>query len=231
MRFSIDEGSPEFGFVDRLAKENSWSSEYALRVVEEYKKFIFLAMAAEHPVSPSESIDHAWHLHLIYTRSYWERFCGRLLGKPIHHTPSMGGEADKRKFEGWYAKTCDSYEQMLGASPPADIWPRPGVMHRATTLASQTRRLQHWLVPHHKMTLSRLLGWSALGLLITEAGCSTLLQEAKETPLQPDTIAVVVLVIVMVVGLFCMGGGSGCGYGWSSSKCGGGDCGGGCGGD
>ena len=59
----------------RLASENGWSREYAVRVMQEYRRFAFLAVAAGHPVSPSDAVDQAWHLHLVYTRSYWDEFC------------------------------------------------------------------------------------------------------------------------------------------------------------
>ncbi len=60
--FEIDEPGTDFPFAARLARENAWSREYAQRVVDEYKKFTFLALAAGHPVTPSEQVDQAWHL-------------------------------------------------------------------------------------------------------------------------------------------------------------------------
>jgi hypothetical protein len=57
-------------FSARLARDNGWSEEFAERVVAEYRRFAFLAVAAGHPVSPSDAVDQAWHLHLLYTR-YW----------------------------------------------------------------------------------------------------------------------------------------------------------------
>jgi hypothetical protein len=55
-------------FSARLARDNGWSEEFAERVVAEYRRFAFLAVAAGHPVSPSDAVDQAWHLHLLYTR-------------------------------------------------------------------------------------------------------------------------------------------------------------------
>src|SRR5688572_3649708 len=89
--YSPDDADSHLTFTQRLARENGWDLKYARRVVEEYKKFMFLAVAAGHPVTPSEQIDQAWHLHLVYTHSYWEEFCGAVLGQPIHHGPTKGG--------------------------------------------------------------------------------------------------------------------------------------------
>src|SRR5688572_29636615 len=83
--FAFDPPGATFTFTQRLARENGWSDDYARRVVEEYRRFLFLASAAGHPVSPSEDVDQAWHLHLTYSRSYWEDLCGKVLGQALHH--------------------------------------------------------------------------------------------------------------------------------------------------
>ena len=69
--FQID-ASPEavLRFESRLARENGWDLGKARRAVEEYKKFLFLGVTAEHTVTPSEEVDQVWHLHLVYTHSY-----------------------------------------------------------------------------------------------------------------------------------------------------------------
>ncbi|MGI9243877.1 MAG: glycine-rich domain-containing protein [Verrucomicrobiales bacterium] len=65
---SIDTGGEALTFRSRLARENGWAPGYAARLLDEYKRFVFLAMVAGHPVTPSDQVDQAWHLHLAYTR-------------------------------------------------------------------------------------------------------------------------------------------------------------------
>src|SRR5947199_354356 len=84
---------------------SSLPPERAARAIEEYRRFAFLAVAAGHPVSPSDAVDQVWHLHLLYTRSYWVQFCGEVLGKPLHHEPSTGGGGEAAKFDAWYGQT------------------------------------------------------------------------------------------------------------------------------
>ena len=67
--FSFDEDECALPFADRLARENQWSDMHAERVISEYRRFMFLAMVASHPVTPSDEVDQVWHLHLLYTRS------------------------------------------------------------------------------------------------------------------------------------------------------------------
>lgn len=110
-------------FSQRLARDNSWTLQYAQKAIEEYKKFAFLAVAAGHPVTPSDQVDQVWHLHLTYTRSYWDEFCSQVLRTRLHHDPTLGGQAENQKFDSWYSKTLESYERFFGMQPPIDLWP------------------------------------------------------------------------------------------------------------
>jgi hypothetical protein len=121
--FEIDDAQSTFSFSDRLARENGWSLEFALEVIEEYKKFMFLLCVAPHPLTPSDAVDQAWHLHLLYTESYWIDFCEETLHRKVHHGPTKGGAAEKNKFENWYSKTLLLYEQLFAQKPSPDIWP------------------------------------------------------------------------------------------------------------
>lgn len=50
--FEFDEPGTELTFSRRLARENGWSLAYAERVIEEYLRFLLLACAAGHVVTP-----------------------------------------------------------------------------------------------------------------------------------------------------------------------------------
>ena len=114
-------------FVARLARENGWSVGYAERVIGEYRRFILLAVASGHPVTPSEQVDQAWHLHLVYTRSYWDELCGALLRRPLHHGPTKGGRDEGERFDAQYRATLASYARLFDDDAPADIWPPAAV--------------------------------------------------------------------------------------------------------
>ena len=95
-------------------------------MIGEYKRFCFLAATAGHPVTPSDAVDQAWHLHLTYSRDYWERFCPEILGRPLHHGPTEGGGAEQQLYFAQYAQTLKSYERIFGERAPADLWPKRG---------------------------------------------------------------------------------------------------------
>ncbi len=119
--FELDEPGASFPFSHKLARECQWTNAYTFRAIQEYKKFMFLGMVAEHIVSPSVPIDLVWHLHLIYTDSYWNKFCYGVLGKPFHHFPSSGGKQEQIKYALLYRKTLATYENYFGI-PPSEIW-------------------------------------------------------------------------------------------------------------
>lgn len=123
--FSFDAGPTTYPFWTRLASENGWSTSFTARVITEYRRFVCLAVVAGHQVSPSDQVDQVWHLHLLYTESYWNRLCRDVLGVPLHHHPTTGGTSERAKFDEWYRKTLESYRRVFLEDPPADIWPDP----------------------------------------------------------------------------------------------------------
>jgi len=122
--FAIDDPQANVRYSDKLAFNNGWSKEYTARVIEEYRKFIFLCYILPKGASPSKPVDEAWHLHLTYTHSYWKGLCQGILGKEIHHFPSKGGPEENEKHIQWYNETLDGYREVFGMEAPADIWIR-----------------------------------------------------------------------------------------------------------
>jgi len=118
-------GPPDaaFSFAARLARENRWSLTHAEAVINEYKRFCYLAITAGHEVTPSDAVDQAWHLHLTYSRDYWGVFCPEVLGADLHHGPTKGGPTERDRFYHQYAATLAAYETAFGEAPPPDIWP------------------------------------------------------------------------------------------------------------
>jgi hypothetical protein len=145
--FELDEPGAKLPYTSRLAREQAWTHAYAARVVREYKRFLILAMEVGHPVSPSEDVDQAWHLHLVYTRSYWQRLCRETLGQDLHHEPTTGGSAESTKFDDWYARTLESYRRIFNEEPPRDIWPAAEDRSHAVSHTRWIDASRFWLIP------------------------------------------------------------------------------------
>ena len=170
--FSPDEPGIVFPFSARLARENGWTGAFAGRVVEEYRRFLYLAMTAGHPVTPSVQVDQAWHLHLTYTRSYWDALCGRVLGRPLHHEPTRGGRAEGGKFVDGYARTLDSYRRAFGHEPPADVWPAPGERFAARARIRQISEATHWIIRKPRVGRGLRSAAAGAGVLVAAAACT-----------------------------------------------------------
>ena len=180
-----------------MARENGWSHGRARRVVEEYRRFLFLACSAGHPVTPSDAVDQAWHLHLAYTRSYWEDLCGEVLGRPLHHGPTRGGPAEGAKFRDWYARTLASYEGAFGSPPPSDIWPAPRERFAAAPHFRRVNTRDCWVIPRpNARTLRRALPIA----LITAAACGLMGALPVGQAGGSGVVVVVVVVVLVVVG-------------------------------
>lgn len=170
--FTPDEPGIVFPFSARLARENGWTRDFAERVVEEYRRFLYLAMTAGHVVSPSEEVDQAWHQHLTYTRSYWDELCGRVLGRPLHHDPTKGGSAESGKFADLYARTLDSYRAAFGTEPPRDIWPTPAQRFAGKAHLRQVSDATHWIIRKPRLPRGIVGAASGIGALLLVAACT-----------------------------------------------------------
>ncbi|MBX9815572.1 MAG: hypothetical protein A4S12_02445 [Proteobacteria bacterium SG_bin5] len=162
--YQIGPDDAALSFAARLARENGWRPAFAARVIEEYKRFCFLAVTSGHELTPSDAVDQAWHLHLTYTRDYWERFCPQILGRPLHHGPTAGGSDERHRFFRQYADTLAAYEAAFGTLPPYDIWPSA---RRRLLLDPRARRVhprQAMIVPRWRVRLALVL-LAAAGLI------------------------------------------------------------------
>ncbi|MDF1656333.1 MAG: hypothetical protein P1U58_01905 [Verrucomicrobiales bacterium] len=221
--FSFDDPEADFSFSDRLSRENGWSPKLTQEVLEEYRRFLYLCVEAGHPVTPSDQVDQAWHLHLCYTRSYWDNLCRDTLGQQVHHGPTQGGRSESEKFTDWYEKTKQSYTEHFGHEPPAGIW--PGSRQRFRRARWQRIDRAEMLMLPRKMIRLAALGFAVAMLTIS----------CKENEVYIGLIIgwVVLLIIVIAISSnFRGGGGRGGGSGCGGCSIGGSGCGGGgCGGD
>lgn len=160
--YHIGPADASLSFAARLARENRWSAAHAERVIGEYRRFCYLALTAGHEVTPSDAVDQAWHLHLTYSRDYWQRFCREVLRHDLHHGPTEGGPVERDRFYRQYAMTLAAYETAFGTAPPADIWPGA---HRRFAVDPQGFRVNLL----HDIVLTRRAAL-ALGLILVAAG-------------------------------------------------------------
>ena len=248
-----DADQPRFGFAARLARDNGWSPTFANAIVDEYRRFVFLSQVLDHPVTPSDEVDQAWHLHLTYTRSYWDDLCGQVLGRPLHHGPTRGGEAEDAKYDDWYARTLEGYRNWFGSEPPGEIWPEADTRFGEAPYWVRVNTKRQLVI--NRPSLSDVgSGRSRTGLLaagsVLLAGCTgagtvgLLAQEESDLGIGILVIAVVIIGVIWTVAKRLGGGGRSGGIGdrWGggcagkgggdggSGGCGSGGCGGACGG-
>lgn len=157
--FRFDAGHGPAPYSVKLAAAEVWSPEYTARVIEEYRRFLYLTQVREGQATPSVAVDRAWHMHLTFTRSYWEELCGKALGAMLHHEPCAGAE-EMPRYEEPYARTRAAYLREFGAPPPADIW--PGDDTGAQAAPGQVREAQ--------VALMLAPAFMAIGLILMSTG-------------------------------------------------------------
>ncbi|MDF1739949.1 MAG: hypothetical protein P1U86_12380 [Verrucomicrobiales bacterium] len=228
----LEIGNPEseLTFADRLARENRWTPAFTQRVIAEYRKFLYLCAVAGHSVTPSDEVDQAWHLHLCYTKNYWDECCKRVLGFPLHHGPTRGGKSEAAKFHDLYEETLKSYRAHFGEEAPTDLWP-PSEIRFATRRFSRVDAASHFIIPKRAVAVFA----AATGTVLFVAGCSG--DEANSGALGVFFVVALLFILFKAIkhggggGKGGWGGGGGCGGGCSHGDSGCGSGCGGCGGD
>ena len=110
--------------LTRLQHEQGWTPSFTRLAVDEYQRFVQLAVTAPHSVTPSTVVDEVWHTHLMFTRDYWMNFTP-LLPTPLHHEPGDGTPVSDAHFRDQYTRTLDLYRGTFGQVPPPEVWPDP----------------------------------------------------------------------------------------------------------
>ncbi|WP_295389450.1 TIGR04222 domain-containing membrane protein [uncultured Thiodictyon sp.] len=147
-------------FARRLAREQGWGLARARAAIDEYRRFCFLCCTVGEEMTPSQAVDEVWHLHLTFSRDYWQTFCPLVLGTALHHGPTRGGRTEGLRFREQYARTLAAYERRFGP-PPLAFW--PGSRERFAN-PGRIRRVD--LARHLVLPRPRLPGWRGLlGLL------------------------------------------------------------------
>jgi uncharacterized protein (TIGR04222 family) len=117
---------------------------------------------------PSEQVDAAWHMHLTYTRSYWKRFCGDVLARPLHHDPTAGGPVEADKHLRMYEDTLAAYREAFGRVPPADVWPPAAVRFGDDLNHVAVNTRQNWVIPK---AVVRRVGMAVAAVVLVGVGC------------------------------------------------------------
>ena len=193
--------APALPFAARLAREHGWDRAYADRVVREYKRFVYLAMTVGRPVCPSEQVDAAWHLHLTYTRSYWKRFCGDVLGQPLHHDPTRGGPTEAGKHHRMYDQTLAAYREAFGEAPPAEVWPPAESRFGDDAKQVMVNTARNWVIP--KAAVKHATAGLAVAVtgVVFATGCAGGLDPFELKGAEFLVFLIPVLVAALVLGL------------------------------
>jgi hypothetical protein len=115
-----DEAQPKrtcASFQHNLRKRGDWTDESARRITEMYRKFLYLKALTGKPVTPSEAIDMAWHLHLEFPADY--RALCDAVGRDIPHRVVFY----ENELEEAYVRGRALYEAEFDAPPDRDLWP------------------------------------------------------------------------------------------------------------
>ena len=107
----------EYPFLKKkIYKATSDYTENTEELLEETLRFLFLITKYNQTLTPSISVDLAWHEFILFTKLY-QTFCDEHFGRFIHHNPDESKESNTNN----YKKTIQLYILTFG-EPKKDYW-------------------------------------------------------------------------------------------------------------
>lgn len=116
--------------LSHLVDKTALGDRKARIAVKEYRRFLYLAAVSDREVVPSPLIDHLWQLHITLSRTYFEDFCPRIIGRVIIRQPRRPGAANDLA----YAETLTLYAAEFGERSDRNVWPEPAAQRRSLGL-------------------------------------------------------------------------------------------------
>jgi hypothetical protein len=115
----------ESDFESMLVRDMELSPANAGRLVQEYRKFLYLKALDGSLLSPPADVDEVWHKHIAILNGAWGGFCQTVIGKPLEHRTGLSRSEAKAAS----ARALLLYKKEFGR-PPTDIWPGPAANRR-----------------------------------------------------------------------------------------------------
>lgn len=107
-------------FESLLERDMNVSADDAKRLVQEYRKFLYLKALDGGLLTPPPDLDEVWHKHIECPNAAWDEFCRTVVGKPLEHRKGLSSEQARKAYD----RALALYETQFG-SRPTDIWPGP----------------------------------------------------------------------------------------------------------
>ncbi len=115
-------GGPQAAlFARKLQQKTGWDELFCKGAIDEYKRFIYLTSISTSPLTPSNIVDEVWHLHLNFTRCYWDGLCASVLGYRLHHDPAIPEAQSAMNDQ--YLHTHHMYRKHFNEVPNPQFWP------------------------------------------------------------------------------------------------------------
>lgn len=100
----------------RIATACKIDENQAPEILTEVIKYLNLTAYYEQRLTPSVTVDNAWHEFILCTKAYTD-FCQTHFGKYIHHHPGGSDQENRNQF----MDTLKRYREHFG-KPPDKFW-------------------------------------------------------------------------------------------------------------
>ncbi len=102
--------------IRRIADACAIEPGACVELLTEVLRYLNLTVYHEQRLTPSLTVDYAWHEFILCTKLYMD-FCQTHFGKYIHHHPGGSAEENRAQFD----RTISFYRESFG-EPDKQYW-------------------------------------------------------------------------------------------------------------
>lgn len=123
--FTFNASNQLENYTKKLAQRAKWTTPFTNEVIEEYKKFLFLAATEKCILVPPPPVDLAWKMHIEYFPLSWKNICSQILGIKLKRANPPKENDDDPPFPRtvYYNQTLKIYSRVFHTWPSATLWP------------------------------------------------------------------------------------------------------------
>jgi hypothetical protein len=104
-----------FDLASAVEAGEGWSWRRSVVAVEEYKRFLYLALVAGREIVPPFDIDTVWRRHVLHRAAY-DRFCRDVFGSSLR-PPDLSERERAEMYVAGYPALSELYRREFGKRP------------------------------------------------------------------------------------------------------------------
>jgi hypothetical protein len=178
-------GSDGVTLERRLLRLGRLGTRRTRAVLEEYRRFLYLAAVAKGEVTPPLVLRQVWQIHAKDHAAYAKGLVAKVISRPMPEP----FDAPLPASHPAHRRTRDLYRQEFGTDPMPALWPGPAAVltgHALRVAVPGFALLAGWLILSREVPWAIVAGLGSLACLVVQDRVAPWVLRMRDTALDLD---------------------------------------------